>query len=157
MSFLKFFSGNDSGDAMIGASPLSEPPFHVKALQQLNLLDKLVKEMSNQISTDVYSKLRDVDDVMRPLIKYLETHDIIVEQQVLISSILTDYIPTSLDTFRLLPEEDKVDGDRADLLLQKQYDTIYLNAKELADEIYGRGLSSLSTQAIFIENKFSGE
>ena len=135
-----------------------EPPFHEKALNQLDLLEKFVKEMSSSVSTDVYSRLRTMDDILRPLLEYLKTHDIVVDQEVLIQSTITDYIPTPLETFKLLPENDKVDGGKGDLLLIQQYATIESNIRELSDEIYGRVLSALNTQANFIKSKFnSGE
>jgi len=154
MSLFKALFGSDNNAANIVAPLLSEPPFHEKALEQLDLLDKFAKEMSGSISTSVYSQLRTIDDILRPLLEYLKTHDIVMEQKVLIQSIITDYVPTPLETFKLLPENDKVDGGKGDLLLTQQYDTIEANTRELAAEIYGRVLSELSTQAIFIKNKF---
>ncbi len=155
MTLFKAFFGSGTS---IQTPLVPEPPFHEKALEQLNLLEKFVKEMSNSVSTEVYSQLRTMDDIIRPLLEYLKTHDIAVEQEVLIQSTITDYIPTPLETFRMLPENDKLEGGKGNSLLLQQYDTIESNIRELSDEIYGRVLSALNTQANFIKSKFnSGE
>jgi hypothetical protein len=153
MTLFKAIFGSGNAQAVVATLP--EPPFSERALVQLNLLDKLVKENSNEISTEVYSKLRDLDDILRPLIEYLKTHQALQEQETLIESAITDYIPTPLDTFKTLPDSDKEEGGQGDLLLLRQYATIETNIRKLADEIYGRVLKELGTQAIFIDDKFN--
>lgn len=154
---MSWFNGKKRGDTapITVVSPLStEPSFVDKAQQQLDALAVFIKQISNRISPVVYSKLRDMDDTLRPLLVYLKTHDIIVEQEVTLQSFLTDYIPTPLNTFLVLPAEEQEEGGKADLLLIQQYDTLEKSARDFADSIYERTLAALSTQAIFIENKF---
>lgn len=155
MSLFSAIFGSGNTAANVAAVVLPEPLFHEKAIKQLDLLGSLVKESSNVISTEVYSILRSMDDMLRPLIKYLETHDVPAEQEYLISSLIADYIPTPLHTFQTLPDRDKQDGGQGDLLLLQQYAIIDNNIRELSDQIYGGALRELSTQAIFIENKFN--
>lgn len=128
--------------------------FHEKAQIQLDMLARFVKESSNVVSPAVYSRLRSIDDVVRPLIKFLATHDIVAEQEIAIEYLLTRYIPEPLNTFVLLQQKDREENGKADTLLLQQYDTLEKSTRELADGIYKRTMSDLNTYAIFIEEKF---
>jgi hypothetical protein len=129
-------------------------PFHVTALEQLNALAVFVKKSSNVLSPAVYSQLRSIDDLLRPLLKYLETHEINTEERFEFKAILTDYIPSPVNSFLLLHAKDQVEGGEADLLLLKQYQVLEHRAYLMANKIYNSALDSLQTQAIFVENRF---
>jgi hypothetical protein len=133
-----------------------QKPFHEVALDQLNALAVHTKEVSNVISTDVYSRIRSIDDIMRPLIKFLENQDVAMENQVVITKMITEYIPDPLEIFVRLPKTEQADGGAADLLLIEQYAILGENAKKLAEEIRSQVLKELQTQAIFIKDRFEG-
>jgi len=130
-------------------------PFHVQAEQQLDVLAKFVRQISNQISPAVYSRLRTIDDIVRPMLKHIVDNPLTAENEYAVKALLTDYIPTPANIFLSLNAAEKIDGGRADLLLLEQYDTLEKSVRELNAQIYGDKVSSLETHKIFIENKFS--
>lgn len=128
--------------------------FDAKAIIWLDDLAHVVKQSSSLISPAVFSRLRSIDDVMRPIIKSLKDVQLIVDTEVEIQSILTDYIPTPLDLYLNLPLNDRQDGGKADLILLSQYDTLETVVRDLALTLKGDSVSALETHAIFIKDKF---
>lgn len=136
------------------AAAVVEQPFHVLALEQLNDLSIFVKKSSKFISTEVFSQLRVIHDILRELIGFLETHDTLVENQVVLTKIITEYIPDPLEMFLRLPTSEQINGGKADLLLREQYGILEKNARDLSIQVNEQVLSDLQTQAIFIKDRF---
>lgn len=155
MSWLSSIFGKDDALPVLpSVAPTLVAPFHDKALGWLDTLAAHVKQSSDIISPAVYSRLRSIDDVMRPFIKALEGKPSVVETEVAIESMLTDYIPTPLNLYVNLPAGERTDSGRADLILLAQYDTLETAARELSSRLQGDSVSSLETHAIFIRDKF---
>ncbi|MCU1406031.1 MAG: hypothetical protein JWQ43_2334 [Glaciihabitans sp.] len=108
----------------------------------------------SRVSTQVYSQLRSIDDVVRPLINHVATHPVVIETEIAIESLITDYVPTPLRLFLQLPAAEAVDGGKADLLLQEQFTALERSARKLSLSVYSDSVSALETHAIFIQNKF---
>lgn len=149
-----WWNGQSKADKASANTAMPQKAFHERALEQLDLLAKLVKQSSNVLSPTVYSRLRSIDDVMRPFMVYISSHDLFMEHQVMVESMLTKYIPEPLNTFLNLQPKDQVEGGKADMLLQQQFDTLEKSARDFVEGIYKGGVASLSTYARFIEDKF---
>lgn len=121
---------------------------------QLSELGKLVSQASGVLSPQAYSLVRQVDDIIRSLLPYIEKQPLIMEHEVVIQNILTDYIPTPISTYLRLDASDRGDGSHADLLLCQQFATIRDNMWDLAEQIRDAGLKELSIQAGFISERF---
>jgi hypothetical protein len=157
MSFFdRLFGGNPQSTtgAVNVPAPVVEVPFHEKAVADLNGLAVWEKKISGLVSTEVFSLIRSIDDVLRPLVKFLESHLTAIEFQIFLTKMITEYIPDPLNIFFRLPAADQVPGGEADLLLIEQYVTILKNAQELSDNIHDQVMNELKTQAIFIDNRF---
>ena len=156
MSWFDSLFGRGEVEAVaVAAVAASTKPFHEKTAEQLDILTKFVKRSSREISPSVYSQLRSIDDAARPLIDYIATHPVEPAKEYAIEALLTDYIPTPLGIFLQLPEGERRDGGKADLLLIKQYGTLEKNIIELGQSIYVDTMNALETHARFIDNKFS--
>jgi len=156
MSWFSTLFGMDSKrDELSVANAVVAKPFHQRAREELDKLEFFVKEHANVISPAVYSVLRDIDDELRPLLTYMEDKPPLVETEVYVQSLLTDYIPTPLSLYLNLPLSEQKDGGKSDLILLGQYVTLEKSVRELSANIYRDSVAQLETHAIFIQNKFN--
>jgi hypothetical protein len=102
--------------------------------------------------------VRDIDDVLRPLLGYIETQSASEEEMRHLTAIISDYLPTALDDFMALPpqyaERPGVTGTTPadDLLRQLQF--LDEGANELQDLVYTGDAAQLAIQARFLDAKF---
>jgi hypothetical protein len=138
----------------VPVAPAAPQSFSDRMTAALDTLADSARAAGSQVSTAVFSQLRTIDDVLRPLILHVGTHPVVIETEIAIESLVTDYVPTPLRLFLQLPPSEKADGGKADLLLQEQYTALERNARHLSASVYNDSVSALETHAIFIENKF---
>ena len=166
MSWLDSLFGRDSvaGDVAQNldegspafSAPIPAMSFSERVTSELDSLARVEQRMSSQVSAAVFSQLRTIDDIVRPLLVHISTRTVLVETEVALESLVKDYVPTPLSLFEQLPANEKVDGGKADLLLQSQYATIISSTFNLAKGVYGNSMSALETNAIFVQDKFNG-
>ena len=102
--------------------------------------------------------VRDIDDVLRPLLRYIETRSASEEEMRHLTAIIHDYLPTALGDFTALPaqyaERPGVTGTSPadDLLRQLQF--LDEGANELQDLVYTGDAAQLAIQARFLDAKF---
>ncbi len=102
--------------------------------------------------------VRDIDDVLRPLLRYIETRSASEEEMRHLTAIVRDYLPTALGDFTALPpqyaERPGVTGTSPadDLLRQLQF--LDEGANELQDLVYTGDAAQLAIQARFLDAKF---
>lgn len=131
-------------------------PFHKKVLKELDELAVFMRRHGNIIPTSVYSQVRRIDDVLRPLISYIAINGCSPEQEHLLESMVTDYIPTPLKTFIGLPKQDRADDGRPAELLSEQFATIEKKVRDLAELVRTGALDELATHAEFLDSRFRG-
>ena len=134
------------------AAPLVPLPIRMTA--ELDKLAVKVRANGNDIPTAVYSKLRVIDDVLRSLLKYIASQGASTEQEVFLENMVTKYVPDALDAYLNLSPADKGDTSDTAALLLKQYDTLELKARDLANQVRTGAIAELSIQATFIDEKF---
>lgn len=155
MSFFdKLFGAGDTQPVMVVAPAPLLKPFHVEALEKLDELSVFVKKCGGDVSPVVFSRLRELDDVLRPLVKFLGEHETVMENRVVVLKIITEYVPDPLQLFLGLPVVERVAGSRGELLLIEQYDILVKNTREIASEITEQAFNELATQTIFIKDRF---
>ena len=137
----------------IATTPLV--PLPVRLTAELDKLAVRVRANGDDIPTAVYSKLRVIDDVLRSLLKYVASQGASVEQEVFLENMVTKYIPDALNAYLNLSPVDKGDNSNTALLLLKQYDTLELKARDLANQVRTGAIAELSIQATFIDEKFA--
>jgi hypothetical protein len=102
--------------------------------------------------------VRDIDDVLRPLLGYIDVQSASDEEMRHLTSIIHDYLPTALDDYLALPvqyaERAGVTGTTPadDLLRQLQF--LDEGANELQDLVYTGDAAQLAIQARFLDAKF---
>jgi len=102
--------------------------------------------------------VRDIDDVLRPLLNYIEARSASEEEMRHLTAIIHEYLPTALNDFAALPaqyaERPGVTGTTpADDLLQ-QLILLDEGANDLQDLVYTGDAAQLAIQARFLDTKF---
>ncbi len=102
--------------------------------------------------------VRDIDDVLRPLLNYIEARSASEEEMRHLTAIVHEYLPTALNDFAALPpqyaERPGVTGTTpADDLLQ-QLSLLDEGANDLQDLVYTGDAAQLAIQARFLDTKF---
>jgi hypothetical protein len=102
--------------------------------------------------------VRDIDDVLRPLLIYIETRSASEEEMRHLTAIVEEYLPTALDDFRALPtqytERPGVTGTTPADDLVRQLQLLDEGANELQDFVYTGDAAQLAIQARFLDAKF---
>lgn len=102
--------------------------------------------------------VRDIDDVLRPLLAYVATRGASDEEMRHLTSIVSDYLPTALGDFMALPpaytERPGVTGTTPAVDLVRQLVLLDEGANELQDLVYTGDAAQLAIQARFLDAKF---
>lgn len=102
--------------------------------------------------------VRDIDDVLRPLLAYVETRGATDEEMRHLTSIVSEYLPTALGDFMALPpaytERPGVTGTTPAVDLVRQLALLDEGANELQDLVYTGDAAQLAIQARFLDAKF---
>ena len=125
--------------------------------KDLDELTKRTRLAGAEIPTAIYSKIRVIDDILRSLLKFIDAQGCSVEQEYTLKTLITDHIPTALNNYLNLAEQDKGDTTAAALSLMRQYDTLEDKARALAEGVRSGAIQELSTHAHFIDAKFGTE
>ncbi|OAA25741.1 hypothetical protein UG55_10209 [Frankia sp. EI5c] len=102
--------------------------------------------------------VRDIDDVLRPLLGYLETRPASEEELRYLTAIIREYLPRALADFVALPpqyaDRPGVTGTTPAEDLVRQLQFLDEGAHELQDSVYTGDAAKLAIQARFLEAKF---
>lgn len=157
MSLADFFGiGRQQSPQQAVAAVVQPEAFDKKLLKDLDNLAVYMRSHGHIIPTGVYSQVRRIDDVLRPLLAYIATNGCSAEQEHLLSSMITNYIPTPLKTFVSLPRADRADDGEPAKLLKEQFDTMLEKVYDLSELVRTGALNELAIHADFIDNRFSG-
>jgi hypothetical protein len=128
--------------------------FSDRVTASLDSLAQASRRSGAAVSPAAFSQLRSIDDVIRPLLAHIALHPVMLEREIALEALVTDYVPTTLTLFMQLPESQQADGGKADLLLQAQFTALERSARQQSTTIFEDSVSALETHAIFIQNKF---
>lgn len=156
MSLSSFFGkGRQAAQEVVAAVPTAVP-FEKKLIKELDNLVVFVRKNGNLLPAAVYSRVRRIDDVLRPLLEFIGKNGCSAEQEHLLTSMVTDYIPTPLNTFVALGKEDRADNGEPARMLMEQFDTMLERVYDLAGLVRQGALNELAIHTDFIDNRFSG-
>lgn len=150
-----WFSFQDSTPAQVAASVMPSTPYHVKMAESRETLHWLVKKQSNNISTNVYSEIRELEKTLKEINVFLEGFKPSAADEHMLDSIMMDYLPSALELFLKLPEKGRKVGGEGDELLLKQCKTIARDLLNRNADLHERATKDLKTQAAFIEDRFN--
>ncbi|KRE80924.1 hypothetical protein [Arthrobacter sp. Soil762] len=140
------------------AEQAPEPTADAELAQTAGSLDNLrsaIRRAGAELPTSVSSQLRQIDDVLRPLVSHMAEHGASMEQQVLLNSIVCSYIPDPLRTYLALPDSARTEESGPTGLLAEQFATLEEIARDLANQVRIGAIAELSTHGRFLEDKFA--
>jgi hypothetical protein len=102
--------------------------------------------------------VRDIDDVLRPLLRYIEVQSASDEEMRHLTSIIHEYLPQALGDFLALPvqysERPGVTGTTPADDLIHQLELLDEGTNELQDLVYTGDAAKVAIQARFLDAKF---
>lgn len=131
--------------------------FHVQMTAWLDELAWYERECSAIISPVVFSRLRVISDVLTEIATFLENYPVRAEDEYIIQSTITNYIPSTLNIFNQLPAHERGEGSEADQMLLSQCESIEHSVRTLNRDMHERVKSNLASQTIFVENRFANQ
>jgi hypothetical protein len=165
-----FRRGPDTAENAAPASPAAQRPTEAQeheaaVVAQVRKLRQELADIVTKADADggklppgAVPTVRDIDDVLRPLLSYIEARSASEEEMRHLTAIIQDYLPTALNDFCALPlqyaERPGVTGTTpADDLLQ-QLVLLDEGANDLQDLVYTGDAAQLAIQARFLDAKF---
>jgi hypothetical protein len=129
-----------------------------KLRQELAEIVRKANADGGRLPAGAVPTVRDIDDVLRPLLNYIEARSASEEEMRHLTAIVHEYLPTALNDFAALPaqyaERPGVTGTTpADDLLQ-QLILLDEGANDLQDLVYTGDAAQLAIQARFLDTKF---
>lgn len=150
---MKWFKSQDTGS--IPAVIVPATPYHVKMAESRETLHWLVKRKSNDISTQVYSEIRELEKTLKDINVFLEDHKPTASDEHMLDSIMHNYLPSAIELFLKLPAHGKAVGGEGDELLLKQCRTMANDLRNRNADLHDRATKDLRTQAAFIDDRFN--
>ena len=126
--------------------------------QELSGIVRQANADGGKLPAGAVPTIRDIDDVLSPLLRYIETQSASEEEMRHLAAIIRDYLPTALGDFPALPpayaERPGVTGTTPADDLLRQLQLLDEGANELQDLVYTGDAAQLAIQARFLDAKF---
>lgn len=139
----------------------AESPFAEQSRRLQQKLAGIVRQANadgGRLPAGAVPAVRDIDDVLRPLLSYIETRSASEEEMRHLTAIIDDYLPTALGDFMALPpayaERPGVTGTTPADDLLRQLQLLDEGANEVQDFVYTGDAAQLAIQARFLDAKF---
>lgn len=143
------------------AAPPTPPGSEAEALEsELADLVRRVNRAGGRMPEGGVPATREVEDVLRPLLRYLRANPATESEMTPIRSMVRDYLPTTVDTFLALPPDfaathhNRQGRTPAEELLE-QLRLLGEGAQEYATAIYAGDAQELTNQGQFLATKFT--
>ncbi len=120
----------------------------------LDALRSEVRRAGGEVPTLIYSQFRQIDDLLAPLVAHMQTTSASTEQVVLAGAIISDYLPTSLRTYLMLPKSSRSDGSRETTTLLAQLATLHSTVLNLNQQVRSGAATELAIHGRFLQDKF---
>ncbi len=156
-------SGTDADEATPAADPGQRAGSEVvrRARQLQGELAGIVARANaagGRLPAGAVPTVRDIDDVLRPLLRYIEVQSASDEELRHLTAMIHEYLPQALDDFLALPaqytERPGVTGSSPADDLIRQLQLLDEGAGELQDLVYTGDAARLAIQARFLNAKF---
>lgn len=113
-----------------------------------------IRRAGGELPTLIYSQFRQIDDVIAPLVAHMQQNGGSTEQVVLAGAIISDYLPTSLRTYLMLPKSSRLDGSRETTTLLAQLATLNSTVLNLNQQVRSGVATELAIHGRFLQDKF---
>ncbi|CAO5192276.1 conserved hypothetical protein [Frankia sp. AiPs1] len=147
------------GDPRGGGAGGGDVPARVRQLrEELAALVTRVNADGGRLPPGVVPTVRDIDDILRPLLLHVERQSASDEEMRGLTAIIHEYLPQALDDFTALPpqyaDRPGVTGTTAAEDLVRQLQLLDEGAGDLQDLVYTGDAAQLAIQARFLDAKF---
>jgi hypothetical protein len=143
----------------------SEQRHEAEVVRQVQHLQRELAEIVAKANADggrlppgAVPTVRDIDDVLRPLLRYIEVQSASDEELRHLTAIIHEYLPQALGDFIALPaqytERPGVTGTTPADDLIRQLQLLDEGTNELQDLVYTGDAAKLAIQARFLDAKF---
>jgi hypothetical protein len=138
--------------------PRSDPVEDLE--QQLTELVRRVNRAGGTMPEGGVPAVREVEDVLRPLLRYLRSNPPTAEELITVGAMVTDYLPSTVNAFLALPPQfaathrSRTGRTPAEELLE-QLRLLAEGAQEYATAIYAGDAQELTNQGRFLATKFT--
>ena len=155
------FFGSRFGNTAAPAPGITEPELPAEEYERRETvasLDQLradIRKAGVSLPPLVSSQVRQIEDVLRPLLGHIGEHGASTEQRVLLNAIITNYLPTPLSAYASVSARERTDNSEATVLLVEQLTTLEGIARDLENQIRTGAIAELSTHGRFLEDKFA--
>jgi hypothetical protein len=146
--------GTPRPDEGAGQEPAAEPDDDARVADALDRLRSAVRAAGRELPGLISSQLRQIDDVLAPLAGYIKAQGASTEQRVLLEAMVVDYVPTPLNAYLALRDEDRVESTRATAMFADQLRILFETAQDLNHQVRSGAITELSTYARFLDDKF---
>lgn len=122
--------------------------------EALDALRSETRRAAGELPTLIYSQFRQIDDLLAALVAHMQHTGASTEQVVLTGAIISDYLPTSLRTYLMLPKSVRVDGSRESAALLAQLATLHSTVLNLNQQVRSGTATELAIHGRFLQDKF---
>lgn len=134
--------------------PAAAPePFATRAVHQLEQLSVTARRAGRDLDAEAYSRLRHIEDILRPVIADASEHPILPEREFAIETMLTDLIPNTLAAFQRIAPEDRNPASAAAASLRTQLHMLGESAAGIAALIKQDAVSALQANAFLLQSR----
>ena len=156
----------DPADAQFAPGPLDDPrQREAEIAGQVRELQRELAEIVTAANRDggrlppgAVPAVRDIDDVLRPLLRFIEARSAEAEELRNLTAIIRDYLPRALRDYLALPPQyaarPGVTGATPADDLVRQLVLLDEGVNELQDLVYTGDAAKLAVQARFLDAKF---
>ncbi len=130
-------------------------PFPEKMVEWIETLDWYERASSSIISTEAFSELRRMNDLLRATAEFLKSYPVQAEEEYILENTIQNYIPSTLNIFNQLPQTDQTPGGKADVQLIEQFRTMHENVYKLNQQMHENVRRDLNTQTQFVQDRFA--
>lgn len=107
-----------------------------------------------ELPTVAYSQFRQIDDLITALIAHMQGSGASTEQSVLLGALVSDYLPTSLRTYLMLPKSSRQEDSPESGVLFAQLATLRSTALNLDNQVRSGAATELAIHGRFLQDKF---
>lgn len=155
------FLGSLFGNSAVSQSVAEQQPVADPGQDELAATSAALEELRRmalrhgaELPTAVLSQLLQLADVLRALIRYIGKSGASTEQRVLLDAVITDYLPSPLRAYSMMPADSRRDDSADTVVLLEQLDTLYSTVQNLDNQVRTGAITELAVHGRFLRDKF---
>ncbi len=147
--------GGTPQNNVVERAPVASADDEVQQLaRELDELRLAVRRSGAVLPGLLSSQLRQIDDLLRPLLDYVQGNGASTEQLVLLGAIINSYIPTPLQAYLAADATEHSEDSKTTILFAEQLKVLEATARDLDGQVRSGAVWELSVHARFLQDKF---